>query len=264
MTRVQRVAQPPHALATHGAAPACQASAKAPYVVQEKPLGRTKHVRIVCIGAGASGLNMIRTLRRNLTDYELVVYEKNGGVGGTWFENQYPGCRCDVPSHNYQFSWRPNPEWSNFFSSAEEIHQYLCRVCEEENMGDTIKTRHQVIGAWWDEARGVWDLKVRDLASGKEIHDHANFVIDGSGILKYVSQPRATYSSSYTTNLCFSNWKWPDITGLHEFRGELIHTARWPKGMDLTGKTVAVIGNGSSGVQLVPTIQPGEYIPPKQ
>lgn len=190
MIRVQRVAPPPHAVATHGTTPPGQASVKTPYVVQEKPLGSTKHVRIVGIGAGASGLNMIRTLRRNVTNYDLVIYEKNDGVGGTWFENQYPGCRCDVPSHNYQFSWRPNPEWSNFFSRAEEIQQYLCRVCEEENMGDTIKTRHQVMGAWWDEARGVWDLKVQDLSTGKELRDHANFVIDGSGILKYAPRFR--------------------------------------------------------------------------
>lgn len=190
MTRIQRVAQPPHAVATHGTAPSCPVSARTPYAIQEKPLGSTKHVRIVGIGAGASGLNMIRTLRRNLTDYEFVIYEKNSGVGGTWFENQYPGCRCDVPSHNYQFSWRPNPEWSNFFSPAEEIQEYLCRVCKDENMEDAIKTQHQVMGAWWDEARGVWELKVQDLASGKEIRDHANFLIDGSGILKYVAQSR--------------------------------------------------------------------------
>ncbi|KAK7988530.1 Cytochrome c oxidase polypeptide 5 [Apiospora arundinis] len=211
-------------------------TAKAPYTVVEKPLGSTKHVRIVGIGAGASGLNLVRTLRKQLTDYELVIYEKNHDVGGTWLENRYPGCRCDVPSHNYQFSWRPNPEWSNFFAPAEEIRQYLCRICEEENMRESIKTQHRVSGAWWDEARGLWDLNVLNLTTGEEFRDEANFIVDGSGVL--------------------NNWKWPDIEGLNSFQGQLVHTASWPENFNYAGKTVAVIGNGSSGVQLVPTIQP--------
>ncbi|KAK8048625.1 flavin-binding protein monooxygenase [Apiospora phragmitis] len=195
---------------------------KAPYTVVEKPLGNTKHVRIVGIGAGASGLNLIRTLRKQVTDYELVIYEKNHDVGGTWLENRYPGCRCD----NGPTSSRP-----------PEIRQYLCRICEEENMRDSIKTQHRVSGAWWDEAKGLWDLSILNLATGEEFRDEANFIIDGSGVL--------------------NNWKWPDIEGLQTFGGQLIHTASWPENFDHAGKTVAVIGNGSSGVQLVPTIQPG-------
>ncbi|KAI0970307.1 hypothetical protein F4678DRAFT_136338 [Xylaria arbuscula] len=207
---------------------------KGPYSVIEQPLGTAKHVRIVGIGAGASGLNMIRTLRRNLKNYEHVVYEKNSKIGGTWFENRYPGCKCDVPSHNYQFSWRPNPEWTNFFSPAGEIEQYLERVCEEEHMLDAIKTRHRVVGAWWDESRGLWDLSVQNLETGEEFRDHANFIVDASGIL--------------------NNWKWPEVPGLDTFQGELIHTANWPKDFDYANKTVAVIGNGSSGIQVVPAI----------
>ncbi|KAI1368655.1 hypothetical protein F5Y08DRAFT_335549 [Xylaria arbuscula] len=207
-----------------------------PYSVLERPLGTTKHVRIVGIGAGASGLNMIRTLRKNLQNYEHVVYEKNIKVGGTWYENRYPGCKCDVPSHNYQFSWRPNPEWTNFFSPAQEIEQYLDRICEEEQMMDTIKTRHRVNGAWWDESRGLWDLSIQNLESGDEFRDHANFIIDASGIL--------------------NNWKWPEISNLDSFQGELIHTANWPKDFDYANKSVAVIGNGSSGIQVVPAIHP--------
>jgi cation diffusion facilitator CzcD-associated flavoprotein CzcO len=154
------------------------------YSVSDRPLGATKHVRIVGIGAGASGINMIRTLRKTLTDYNFTIYEKNDGVGGTWHENRYPGCRCDVPSHNYQFSWWPNPTWSNFHSPAEEIRQYLCRICEENNMMDSIKLQHQITGAWWDETRGLWDLNVKDLSTGEEFHDQAHYIIDGSGILK--------------------------------------------------------------------------------
>ncbi|EPE08161.1 phenylacetone monooxygenase [Ophiostoma piceae UAMH 11346] len=207
------------------------------YAVKEVPLGTTKPIRIVGIGAGASGINMIRTLREKLHDnYEHVVYEKNDDVGGTWYESRYPGCRCDIPSHNYQFSWRPNRAWSSFFSPAEEIGAYLCRICEDEGMKDAIKTRHEVVEARWDEAKGRWLLTVANLATGDKFDDYADFLINGSGIL--------------------NAWKWPTIEGLHDFKGDLLHTAQWPKDFDYKDKTVVVIGNGSSGVQVVPELQP--------
>ena len=155
-----------------------------PYKVTEKPLGTTRHLRIISIGAGMSGINMIRTLRLHLTDYEHVIYEKNASVGGTWFENRYPGCKCDIPSHNYQFSWRPNPRWSGFYSPAREIEEYLCRVCEEEGMRDVIKTLHKVVKAEWDEGDGMWVLEIENLQDGSVIRDKCHFLLDGTGILK--------------------------------------------------------------------------------
>ncbi len=158
------------------------------YAVREEPLGSAKHIRIVGIGAGASGINMIRTLRQNLENYDHIIYEKNGDVGGTWFENRYPGCRCDVPSHNYQFSWRPNKEWTNFFSPADEIGAYLCQICEDENMKDVIKTMHKVVAARWNDGKGLWELSIINLRTGEEFSDEANFLVDASGILKYDHQ----------------------------------------------------------------------------
>jgi len=159
------------------------------YTVLEEPLGSAKHIRVVGIGAGASGINMIRTLRLKLQNFEHVVYEKNVSVGGTWFENRYPGCRCDVPSHSYQFSWRPNRSWTNFFSPAEEIAAYLCQICEDEDMTSVIKTRHQVVSARWNEGKGLWRLRILNLDTGEEFGDYANFVVDASGILKYAHSP---------------------------------------------------------------------------
>ncbi|VBB72603.1 Putative sterigmatocystin biosynthesis monooxygenase [Podospora comata] len=207
------------------------------YTVREQPLGTARPIRIVGIGAGASGLNVIRTLRLNLTNYEVVVYEKNIDVGGTWFENQYPGCRCDVPSHSYQFSWRPKKDWTNFFSSAKEIEDYLCQVADEEGLRESIKTSHEVVSAVWNEGDGQWELRIRNLENGQEFEDYATFLLNGSGIL--------------------NNWKWPDVQDLTAFKGTLIHTARWPKDFDHTGKTIAIIGNGSTGVQVLPALQPG-------
>jgi cation diffusion facilitator CzcD-associated flavoprotein CzcO len=154
------------------------------YTVVDQPLGTSRPIRIVCIGAGVSGINLLRTLRLNLADYEAQVYEKNENVGGTWFENRYPGCRCDIPSHNYQYSWRPNKGWGNFFAPAREIGDYLCQVCEEENMMPLIKLQHKVTSASWDETRAIWRLKVLDIQTGVEFDDEASFLINASGILK--------------------------------------------------------------------------------
>ncbi|RDL40506.1 Uncharacterized protein BP5553_00485 [Venustampulla echinocandica] len=206
------------------------------YAIREEPLGSVRHVRVVTIGAGASGLNMIRTLRNRLTNFEHVVYEKNPKVGGTWYENRYPGCKCDIPSHSYQFSWKPNPSWTSFFSPAEEIQQYLCRLCDEEKLDKSILTSHKVVRAEWDEEQGIWKLQVQNLVTNTIFDDYCHFLLDASGIL--------------------NNWKWPDIEGLRSFTGELIHSADWPKHFEYAGKRVAVIGNGSSGIQIVPAIQP--------
>jgi cation diffusion facilitator CzcD-associated flavoprotein CzcO len=154
------------------------------YNVSEAPLGTTRHVRIVTVGAGASGINMIRTLREHLTDYEHVVYEKNPSIGGTWYENRYPGCKCDIPAHNYQFSWRHNPSWSTFFAGAQEIEKYLCTVCEEEKMGPSIKTLHEVKSAIWNEEKGTWELELQNLETGETFNDYGHFLLDAAGILK--------------------------------------------------------------------------------
>ncbi|KAK1512517.1 monooxygenase [Colletotrichum costaricense] len=209
-----------------------------PYVVVEQPLGTGKRVRIITIGSGASGLNMIRTFRQKLTNFEHIVYEKNPEVGGTWYENRYPGCKCDIPSHNYQFSWKPNKEWSSFLSPAEEIQAYLCRLCDGEDLRRQIKTNHLVTGAFWDEDAGRWTVRVKNLEDGVEFEDYCEFLLNASGIL--------------------NNWKWPDIPGLHDFSGSLLHSADWDDKFDWKGKRVAIIGNGSSGVQIVPAVQRGK------
>ncbi|KAK5046735.1 hypothetical protein LTR84_007496 [Exophiala bonariae] len=202
----------------------------------EQPMGTPRHVKIITIGAGVSGLNMIRRLRKSLVNYEHTVYEKNADVAGTWFENTYPGCQCDHPSHNYQFSWRPNPAWSQFSATSAEIKAYLCDLCDAEAMRPEIKLMHKVQHAEWNEADGEWKLEIQNLQTGEVGLDHCHFLLNATGVL--------------------NNWKWPDIPGLHEFTGVLVHSAAWLKDFDHHGKRVAVIGNGSSGVQIVPALQP--------
>ncbi|KAF9879820.1 phenylacetone monooxygenase [Colletotrichum karsti] len=222
----------------HGSGSGKSVRSSTAYSVREAPFGTPRAIRIIGIGAGASGINMIRTLRNTLgaSTYELVIYEKNADVGGTWFENRYPGCKCDVPSHNYQFSWRPNPAWSSFFAPAAEIEQYLCQICDDEDMRPCIKTSHQIVAASWSESKALWEVQVKNLETGSVMKDHANFIIDATGIL--------------------NKWKFPDVDGISDYEGTLVHTANWPKDFDYANKKVAVIGNGASGVQILPAIRP--------
>ncbi|SPN96716.1 related to steroid monooxygenase [Cephalotrichum gorgonifer] len=208
------------------------------YAVRESPMFDPRPIRIIGIGAGASGINMIRTLRQTLSGlpFEHVVYEKNKGIGGTWLENRYPGCRCDVPSHSYQFSWRKNPSWSNLFASAAEIEGYLRDICDEEDMWGCIRTSHRVLSAVWSEEKSVWQVEVENTGTKEVVQDVADFLIDASGIL--------------------NNWSWPDIPGREDFEGQMIHTAAWPEGFNVDGKVVAIIGNGASGLQVLPQIVP--------
>jgi cation diffusion facilitator CzcD-associated flavoprotein CzcO len=153
-------------------------------VVREEPLGTLRRVRIVTIGAGLSGINMIRTLKLNTSNFEHVVYEKNAEIGGTWFENRYPGCACDIPSHNYQFSHTPNPGWSALFSGSAEIQSYLQHVCDKHGLNEYIKLSHSVTHAQWDAGSGKWQLKVKDELAGTVFDDQCDFLLDATGILK--------------------------------------------------------------------------------
>lgn len=152
--------------------------------ILDRPLGDSDHVRVIIVGAGASGLNMIRTMRKHLVNFEMVVYEKNPEVGGTWYENRYPGCKCDIPSHNYQFSWHLNPKWSGFFAGAPEIEQYLLSLTEAEQLKTCIQLSHQIIHAEWKEDQTQWLITVKNLVTGDVFHDHCNFFLNAGGILK--------------------------------------------------------------------------------
>ncbi|KAF2221847.1 hypothetical protein BDZ85DRAFT_200705 [Elsinoe ampelina] len=206
------------------------------YSILEQPMGTKKHLRVVLMVAGASTLNFLKQADDQLTNVDITVYEKNHDVGGTWLENRYPGAACDIPSVNYQFAWKTRL-WSHYYSYAPEIWQYLKDIEQENSFNDRyIKLKHQIERAEWDDEAGVWRFQVKNLVSGKVFDDHAHFFVNAGGVL--------------------NNWKWPDIVGLHDFNGKLMHSAAYDKGYDLVGKKVAVIGAGSSGVQIVAAIQP--------
>ncbi|KAF5004023.1 hypothetical protein FDECE_9469 [Fusarium decemcellulare] len=200
-----------------------------------QPIHAERHVRIVCVGAGASGLLMAYKIQKHFDNFSLQVYEKNPEVAGTWYENRYPGCACDVPSHNYCWSFEPRTDWSAVYPPAHEIFAYFDSFADRYGLKRYIKTEHQVIGAYWNHHKGGYDVKVKELASGTVISDHCDILVNASGIL--------------------NDWRWPAIPGLDKYKGELVHTANWPDSISLEGKHVGLIGNGSSGIQVLPAIR---------
>lgn len=206
------------------------------YKILEQPMGTKRPIRVILIGAGASTLNFLKKAEEDLRDVKITVYEKNHDVGGTWLENRYPGAACDIPSVNYQFSWKIQT-WSHFYSYSPEIWRYLKDI-EQENdfISKYIKLKHQVEHVEWHEGKGVWKLKIKDLNTGTVVEDEAEIFVNAAGVL--------------------NNWKWPEIPGLHDFQGKLMHSAAYDEGYSLEGKKVAVIGAGSSGVQIAANIQP--------
>jgi cation diffusion facilitator CzcD-associated flavoprotein CzcO len=173
-------------------------------------------------------------LPQRIPNLELVIYEKNPEIGGTWYENRYPGVACDVPAHSYTLVYEPNVEWSEFYASGQEIERYLQKVADKYKVRRFMKFNHKCVGATWDEENGKWNVHVQG-PKGEDIKDSCDVLITATGIL--------------------NNWKWPDIPGIHDFAGLKVHSAVWPDDLDLTGKKVAIIGNGSSAIQITPKLQ---------
>jgi cation diffusion facilitator CzcD-associated flavoprotein CzcO len=187
------------------------------------------HVRVAIIGAGFGGLGAgIRLRNAGLTSF--VILERADSVGGTWRDNSYPGCACDVPSHLYSFSFAPNPGWTRSFSGQPEIWQYLDDVTQRYALGSHIRLGTDVRQARWEAPAGRWRL---ETSRGSLT---ADVLISATGPL---CEPAI-----------------PDITGLASFPGEVFHSARWNHGYELAGKRVAVVGSGASAIQIIPRIQP--------
>jgi cation diffusion facilitator CzcD-associated flavoprotein CzcO len=187
------------------------------------------HVDVAIVGGGFGGIGMaIALLSAGRTDF--VVLERAEDVGGTWWQNTYPGCQCDVPSNLYSFSFAPNPDWSQTFALQPEIGAYLKQVADDFGVRPYVRTQADVCGAAWDEQTQRWRIETSRGALT------ARVLVAGMGGLCEPSIPL--------------------LDGADSFQGQAFHTARWDHDVDLTGKRVAVIGTGASAVQVVPRIQP--------
>ncbi|KAF8583198.1 FAD/NAD(P)-binding domain-containing protein [Ramaria rubella] len=196
-------------------------------------------MRVVVIGAGFSGIIAGIRIPQRLRNVELVIYERHSGVGGTWRANNYPGLACDLPSHCYQLTFERNPHWSSFYPTGPEILAYLERVAEKYKLMQYMKFNHTLTTSIWDEKAGKWNLTLSTPQG--IVHDSADIVLNCTGLL--------------------SQWDWPKIDGLFDFKGDLFHSANWnPKKEgekeSWEGKSIAVIGVGSSAIQIVPHVQP--------
>ncbi|WP_235892653.1 flavin-containing monooxygenase [Mycolicibacterium hodleri] len=187
--------------------------------------------RVVIIGAGLSGLCTAIKLAR--TDIDFVILEKDEDLGGTWLENVYPGCGVDTPSHLYSFSFAPNPKYSRYFAKRNEVEDYLQGLAESYDVRSRIQFQTEVVRARYENDSATWQIETRD-ATGQRAELSANVLISAVGM---VNRPSI-----------------PPIPGLADFSGPVMHTAAWDTSVDLTGKRVAVIGNGASAMQLVPAI----------
>ena len=194
-------------------------------------LGRRRSPRVVIIGAGFGGLAAAVALRRKGID-DLLIIERADGVGGTWRQNVYPGAACDIQSHLYSFSFAPNRRWSRTYAYQPEILAYLETVADDFDL-----RRHLMLGTsvrrlvWNDEALH-WEVELVSGDTDRMVV--ADVVVSAVGL--------------------FGAARYPDIEGLAEFSGDLMHTAQWDATVDLTGKRVAVVGTGASGVQVVPEL----------
>jgi cation diffusion facilitator CzcD-associated flavoprotein CzcO len=187
-----------------------------------------QRVRVAVIGAGPGGIALASLLERaGITDY--VLLEKAAGIGGTWRRSTYPGAECDVPSHLYSFAFALNPDWSKSFAGQQEILDYLERCVDTAGIRDRVRCSTTVECAEWSERQRAWILHID---TGETVT--ADVVVSAVGMFNAIA--------------------WPDIEGLDQFGGTVMHSAEWDDAVDLGGRRVAVIGTGASAIQIVPAI----------
>ncbi len=205
---------------------------KHPHWESEKLSAARKTLRVVVIGAGMSGI--LSAIRLKQAGIDFTVIEKNADVGGTWFENTYPGCRVDNPNHMYSFSFEPNHDFPYHYSTQDVLLDYFRRTADKYELRKNIRFETAVDEARFDEKTSKWHVTV--TKNGKEETLVADAVISAVGQL---NQPKP-----------------PDIKGVGSFKGPTFHSARWRHDVDLKNKRVNVIGTGASAFQFVPEIAP--------
>ncbi|KAH9214487.1 monooxygenase [Leptodontidium sp. 2 PMI_412] len=190
-------------------------------------------MNVIIIGAGPSAIAMAHTLKHKLGFQNFTIYEKLDGAGGTWRTNTYPGCGCDIPTHLYSFSFNLNPHWSKELCDQAEILQYMESTVDKFNLRKHMNFGIECLGARWNVRTQKWEVRLRDAANKEFVKEATIFISAVGGI----SEPR--------------NIKFP---GLEKFQGKTFHTARWDHTYHYQGKRMAIIGNGCSAAQVVPSV----------
>ena len=208
-------------------------SSKDPQFDQPRIKDAARKLKVLVIGAGMSGLLTGIRLAQAGVAFEIV--DKNTDVGGTWFENTYPGCRVDNANHMYSYSFEPNHAWPQHFSPQPVLLEYFRGIAAKYDLRKHIRFETLVEQVAWDEARGVW----RATLKGK---DGRVETVEATAVVTAVGQ--------------LNRPRFPEIDGIGSFEGPAFHSAEWRHDVELKGKRVAVIGTGASAYQFVPEIAP--------
>ncbi|CAL8115864.1 unnamed protein product [Orchesella dallaii] len=192
----------------------------------------TSWPKVCIVGAGPAGICAAAQLKTLLGITDMVIFDTNNEVGGTWLVNTYPGCACDVPSHLYSFSFSPKSDWSSFYSPQSEILDYLRDVAKKYDLYPHISFNTTVKTMVWKEAVSKWFVEYAPNGTDDVTGKFFDVIINASGILREPRTPKKFL----------------------DFKGTIIHTARWNDEVDLAEKVVGIVGTGSSGIQVVPEI----------
>ncbi|KAF1837180.1 FAD/NAD(P)-binding domain-containing protein [Decorospora gaudefroyi] len=219
---------------------------------------------VIIVGAGASGIAMACQLKQQLGFDQFRVFDRQAGIGGTWWINRYPGVACDVPAVFYSFSFAQNPNWSSFHPPGREFVRYYHEVCDKYKITDKFELNTDIEACRWLDDEQLWEVTLRRMVSGmgdlsskdrikivQEKGEHAVYseteIVKAKVVVSCVGglvEPRG----------------WPDeIKGIENFKGKMFHSARWDDTVDLTDKNVVVVGTGCSSAQLVPRLPNAPY-----
>ncbi|KAL2839123.1 hypothetical protein BJY01DRAFT_257842 [Aspergillus pseudoustus] len=211
-----------------------------PMILEDHPVDEALSIKAIVVGAGITGINAGILLPTKVPGLELKIYERHSDIGGVWNTNVYPGVKCDVPSHVYQSTFSPNKQWTDNYSRGAEIKSYWKGLADKYNVWQYLTLNSEVVQAAFSNETAKWTVTIRltnpDTGTSTTVTDTADFLVLSTGR--------------------FSNPTLPSIPGLTTtFKGQVIHTGRWDPTFDPTGKKLALIGNGASGLQILPELQ---------
>ncbi|KAI9006779.1 hypothetical protein DFJ74DRAFT_689392 [Hyaloraphidium curvatum] len=215
-------------------APVVLAEGSILYRRSAKPL-RDRYL-VLCIGGGATGITVGHWLQKRVRTEDFAILERNNDMGGTWQNNQYPGCGVDVNVFLYSFSFYPKYDWSETFAKQQENLQYMQEAAHDLGILPFVQFNTEATQMVWNAGESCWEVGVKNLVDGTERTVKADFVINGTGF--------------------FSLPQLPSIPGIDSFQGKQCHSAQWDMSIVLEGKKVVLVGNGASGLQIVENITP--------
>jgi cation diffusion facilitator CzcD-associated flavoprotein CzcO len=195
----------------------------------ERHIDEPRSLRVAVIGAGLTGITAGVLLPIKVPGIDLTIFEKNDDFGGTWFENVYPGVRCDIPAHVYQSTFDPNTQWTEEYAQGREILAYWQNLARKHNLPSITRLKTKVELARWHPDLAQWELNLNNVGRDRQYSEFFDFVITAIGV--------------------FNNWKLPEYPGMEDFKGPIIHSSNWTD-FDASGKRIATIGNGASGIQV--------------